>query len=432
MAFHQNSKADTVFFGDDTLGDLFEDQSQFSSNLTDNTTYLSSTDDRFAITSPRELALVVELTTADSGILLYYGANGGASFTYKIQVVSSTIRFYHNSSGTPLATIAPWGLSATERTYVIHWSTCPDYVGGTYLSEFAVYDVTSGTWSIARATHSAPTVDLSHSLGVGATGNGSAPFSGTVSDIRKVRIGRRFHSTTEAREDWVALSSAPTPSGDYVEPDHCPHMADPYSSTNSEDVGEAIGNNYAFAGPALWLGGLHSNKNRHRLFSPIVNQVSVPDPVTLNHFAQPVERYGSAPDGSGYLVTIYYLWRRPIPIDRGIYARCRAHVQTYLEMGYPIGSTVSISFRMYSMDRLPHEPGCKWSKSSTVTRTTDDGASGTGAWIDMGDLLLQRCKDNSDHTYLALAFYVTPSIGDDYNWAKVKAVTVEPIAPAQQ
>ena len=427
-SLNTNSKADTVFFGDSSGGgNLYTDLSQFGTGLTNNTTYLSSTDDRFAITSPRELALVVELTNTDSGILLYYGANGGASFTYKIQVVSSTIRFYHNSSGTPLATIAPWGLSATERTYVIHWSTCPDYVGGTYLSEFAVYDVTSGTWSIARATHSAPTVDLSHSLGVGATGNGTTPFSGNVADIKKVRIGRRFHSTTEAREDWVALTSAPTPAGAYEVPDHCPHMTDPYSTTNSEDVGEALANDYAFGGPASWLGVVNTSKHRMRLYSPVVNQVSVPDPVVLNHFSQPGERYGSAPDGSGYLISIYYFWRRPVP-SNAAYLKCRAHVQTYLEMGYPLGSTVSISFRVYSLDRMPHEPGVQWSRSSTVTRTTNDGASGVGAWIDMGDLVLRRCKDNPDHTYLALAFYVTPSVGDDYNWCKVKAVTIEPLS----
>lgn len=422
-----NSKADTVFFGDDTLGDIFVDQSQFGSSLDDNGTYLSSTDDRFALTSPRELSLVVELTTSDSGILLYYGANGGATFTFKIQVVSTTVRFYHNSSGTPLATIAPWGLSASERRYVIHWSTCPDYVGGTHLSEMAVYDVTSGTWTVARATHSSPTVDLSHSLGVGATGGGSTAFSGTVADIRKVRIGRRFHSTTECREDWVALTSAPTPAGAYEEPDHCPHMVSPYSSTNSEDVGEGMANNYAFGGPSSWLGVAYTSKQRRRLFSPIVNQVSVPDPVALTHFAQPAERYGSAPDGSGYLMTIYYLWRRPVPAN-AIFAKCRIQAITYLEMGYPLGSTVSISFRMYSMDRLPHVAGCKWSVSSTVTRTTNDGATGTGVWLDLGDLVIRRCADNQDHTYLALAFHVTPSVGDDYNWAKVRSVTVEPLS----
>lgn len=427
MAFDQNSKADTVFFGDDTLGDLFEDQSQFASNLTDNTTYLSSTDDRFAITSPRELALVVELTTTDSGILLYYGNDGGTSFTYKIQVVSSTVRFYHNSSGTALASIAPPNLGASERRYVIHWSTCRDYVGGTYLSEFSVHDVTSGTWSIARATHTAPTADNSHKLGVGATGGGTTAFTGGVSDIRKVRIGRRFHSTTEASEDWVSLTSAPTPAGLYIEPEHCPHLTDPYSTTNSEDVGEGMANNYAFAGPAGWVAVTQGKLNRLRLYSPLVNQVSVPDPVVLNHFAQPSERYGTAPDGSGYLISIYYFWRRPVPPGAG-FGKVRIHAQTYLEMGYPLGSTVSISFRVYSFDRLPHEPGCQYSVSSTVTRTTNDGASGVGAWLDLGDVVLRRVKGNPDHTYLALAFKVTPSVGDDYNWAKVKAVQIEPLA----
>lgn len=429
-SLNTNSKADTVFFGDSSGGgSLYDDLSQFATGLTNNTTYLSSTDDRFAITSPRELALVVELTNTDSGILLYYGNDGGTAWTYKIQVVSSTIRFYHNSSGTQLASIAPPNLGASERTYVIHWSTCRDYVGGSYLSEFAVYDVTSATWSIARATHSVPTVDLSHKLGVAATGGGTTPFSGGVSDTKKLRIGRRFHSTTEAREDWVALSSAPTPVGLYLEPEHAPHLTDPYSTSNSEDVGEAIANNYAFAGPAMWAGVVQGNRHRTRLYSPLINQVSVSDPVALNHFEQPAERYGDAPDGSGYLMTIYYFWRRPVPVGV-IQAQCRIQAITYLEMGYPLGSTVSISFRLYSMDRLPHEAGVLWSRSQTVTRTTDDTSTGAGVWLDLGTCPIRRCKDNPDHTYLALAFYVTPSVGDDYNWAKVRAVTVEPLAPA--
>ncbi|WP_434424625.1 hypothetical protein [Nannocystis pusilla] len=425
MPVYPQAKADTVFYGDTSVDDVFVDLSQFHTSLNDQGTYANSTDDRFAITSPRNLAIRVQLATGDSGTLLYYGNVGATQYTYRILMTGGTIRFHHNSSGTALASIAPPSLGLSERSYLIHWSTCRDYVGGTYLSEMAVCDLTSGTWSISRATHSQPTVDLSHSFSVAALPAGSSAFTGQLADVEKVHVGRRWHSTQEAREDYYATSSAPTTEGLYIEPDHSPHLADPYTAANAEDVGEAIANNYAFAGPSLFLAAQQGFKNRIRLYSPLVNQSSV-SPVTLDRFYSSEQRYIDAPPGIGYRLSIYHFWRRPFP--RGCTsAQVRVFCQTWLDAGSPGGSVVSINLLAYSMTKLPHEAGLDWGASTGATLSTNHGASGTGAWYDLGRVPILTIKGTIDLTYLAIGVKFNNVTGADYNRLKIKQVVIEPL-----
>ncbi|MCY1055443.1 hypothetical protein [Nannocystis sp. SCPEA4] len=425
MPFHINSKADTVFLGDTSVTSLYRDQSQFHTDLEDQGTYYDSNDDRFAITSPRELTVIVQLTNTDSGVILYYGTDSGASFTYRLQLTAGSIQCRHNSSGSPIITLAPPNLGVSERSYLIQWSTCPEYVTNQHLSELSICDLATGTWALARNIHSAPTANLAHSFAVAATGNGSLPFSGTVADITCVRVGRRFHSSQEAHQDWVSLTSAPATAGLYLPPENCPHLNDPYSVANAEDVGEALANNYAFAGPALWLGNIQGRKNRLRLYSPIVNQGS-PNPVTLDRFFDPSSRFVTAPDGL-YTLSIYHFWRRPLP--KGCTAlKARVHAQTWLEMGAPGGSVVSIGLKAFSMTKLPHQAGMEWSASSSVTLSTNHGASGTGEWCDLGLLPVRIISGTADLSYLAIAFRINSVTGADYNRLKIKHVQIEPLA----
>jgi len=425
MPIHINSKADTVFLGDINSAAVYVDQSQFHADLTNQGLYYDSNDDRFAITSPRELTVIVQLTSSDSGVILYYGNDAGSAFTYRLQLTAGSIQCRHNSSGTPIITLAPPNLGASERSYLLQWSTCPEFVNGNHLSELSICDLTSGEWAIARTTHTAPTVNLAHSFAVAGTGNGTLAFSGGVADITLVRVGRRFHSTQEAHQDWVSLSSSPATQGLYLPPENCPHLDDPYTATNAEDVGEGISNDYAFGGPALFLGGIQGYKNRLRLYSPIVNQSS-PSPVTLDRFFDPSTRFFTAPDLI-YMLSIYHFWRRPIP--KGcVMMKVRVHAQTWLEMGGPMGSVVSIGIKAFSMTHLPHEGGLQWSASSSVTISTDHGASGTGVWCDLGLLPVRIISGTADLSYLAIGFRINSVVGADYNRLKIKQVVIEPLA----
>lgn len=425
MPFHANSKADTVFFGDTTVTSLYRDQSQFHGDLDDQGLYYDSNDDRFAITSPRELTVRVELMNTDSGVLIYYGNDAGSSFTYRLQITTGNIQCRHNSSGTPIITLAPPNLGASERSYLIQWSTCPDAVSGNHMSELSICDLATGNWAIARTTHTAPSVNLAHSFAVAGTGNGTLAFSGGVADITAVRVGRRFHSSQEANQDWVSLTSAPATAGLYLPPENCPHLTDPYTAANAEDVGEAVANNYAFGGPSLFLAAQQGHKNRLRLYSPIVNQSS-PSPVTLDRFFDPSTRFITAPDGL-YTLSIYHLWRRPLP--KGcVMMKVRVLAQTWLELGFPLGSVISVGLKAFSMTHLPHEAGMQSSASSSVTLSTNHGASGTGEWCDLGLLPVRIIAGTADLSYLAIAFRINSVTGADYNRLKIKQVVIEPLA----
>ncbi|MCY0990622.1 hypothetical protein OV203_25995 [Nannocystis sp. ILAH1] len=423
MAFHLNSKADTLFLSDASVDDLFVDQSQYHASLDDQGTYANSSDDRFGVASPRELAMVVQLTNTDSGVLMYFGNDAGTAFTYRIEVISNTVRFFHNSSGTPLATLSPPNLAASETNYVIHWSTCRDYVTSNWLSEFAIGNLSNATWVIARAVHSSPSVNNSHRFSVAALPAGGTPFTGLLDDVQKCRVSSRFHSVTEAKEDWQSLSTPPVPTNLYFAPEAFPFCSAPYDPDLAEDVGVALTDDYAFAGPDYYLGAGQSPKQRLRLQSPIINQ-GIRTPVTLDRNPVTDSRFALSPDGDGYLLSIHHLWWRPVPPLANL-AKVRIFAQTWLQAGSPGGSSVSVSFRLYSMNKLPHEAGLKYSVSSTGTRTTNDTSTGLGAWIDLGTVLL--VNDVYSLTYLALGFKVGAPVGADYNALRVKGITVEPL-----
>lgn len=421
MAYDQNSKADTVFLGTSTLG--YEvDISQFETDLTAGGMAWLSTDNRFDVESPREITVGFDCNNTNSGMLVYYGLTDFSAWSYGIRISGGQAIIYFNDD--VLDAIDLPGVDGSDRQFSLQWSTTEDPVSGSYLSEISIVNAGTLAWTIKRYTHSAPVGDNGYRFVVnGYDSLDSLPYDST---IIYVRIGRRFHSSTEHKEDWVSLTSAPDPAGAYVAPECFPWMEDPFTASNSEDVGEALANNYSFAGPAAFVGLFEGYQNRLRLYAPIVNQATK-NPVALDRLLTPLDRHTTAPDGSGYVLSIYYLWRRPIP-QLVQYAKVRAFVQTWIDLGAPMTSTVSVAMRMYSFDRLPHEAGVQYSVSATATRTTDDTSTGLGAWLDLGTVAIRKCAGDSDHTILALAWRMEPAIGGDYNRARVKHVVVEPLA----
>lgn len=422
--FNRNSKADTRFLGDSDLGDLFSDQSQWAGDLADNTTYYTSTDARLAVRSPRELAMVVEVKSDDAGILLHWGKTDGTQYIYKIAANGAgSIQF--SDSGSLLALVPLPGVTGTASPYLIHWSTDYDPVRETWYSELALCRLATGAWEVRWVEHAQPqATQIGWQLNVIGYGAGLSPFSGGVAAFRQIRIGCRYHSTTEAKEDWVDESTSPIVTG-YAPPvELAPTSGLAYEPDQDSDIGDAILDPETFAGPSEWITALHSGAMRQRLYGPILNVICPSPQATIEHPPVPANLFRQV--GTSRWAGIHHLWIRPVPIppgQGGLYARVRVHVQTWVAAGAPPGTTPRLEVELRSSSSVSMEAS---TSTPVTTCTTDHTSTGIGEWLELGELPIQ-VKPGFGITFLNL----TVSLGLDahtgvaYRRARIKAVTAD-------
>jgi hypothetical protein len=428
MAFHRNSKPDTVFLSDTASSTLAADLSQYGTSLTDMGTYLVSTGTRFSLRGPREIAVVGNLTNAHTGIILNYGQVSGVSPAYRISISAGSVSFVQGAS--TLATIALPSVGATAASYLLHWSTFYDEVDNVWASELAVVRVASQQWTITRVTHSQPPAFVAgDQLTISGYGAGVSLFSGGLANLSKIRISNRFHSTTEASEDWVVQSSAPSPTGHAPLVELAPfNPSNHYAKDPSGVVSDAILDSGTMAGPAEWLAVLHAGEARQRLYSPLLNAEFVAPPVLSSaytpsnfHSLEPDATYGNLRYG------IQYCWIRPVPFSPSgpIYARVRVQVQCYIAGGAPAGTTARLLLRMLSPAYLDSEPsGGQGNTTALGTCATNHGSAGTGEWLNLGEL---RIAQSSQLALLLLGYSLgaDADIGLTFRRAKIKAIEVE-------
>ena len=422
------SKADTralLIRDGGGAADLAVDQSQWRTDLTNNTTYLTSTDTRLAVVAPREIAVVVKLATGNSGIVLNWGNVAGTTYIYRITISAGSVQFGHNNA--LLTSITPPNVGAIYRLYAIHWSTDYDYVEGTYYSEMAVCDLTTGTWSITRITHSSPNApaggDQFNVIGRGA---GSSPFTGGIGVVDYVRVGCRFHSTTEAKEDWYAESSAPSVDGVQLPIELAPASTSYYTENPANDISDAILDAGTFAGPAEFAATINAAANRKRLIGSLLNEEMNAPPIYQDTYL-PANFHRAVSFGglNGLQLTVSHLYFRPIP--RGVNrARVWVHAQTYIAAGAPGGTTVANYLQVGSCPKIPPTtpvvklPG---SFTSQLMSTTNHGSTGTGEWFDLGDMSLQT--NIGDYSYFVLAYGFGTGTGHAYLRTVVKGIRIE-------
>src|SRR5688572_16974325 len=266
----RNSKPDTVLLLDIVAGDPWTDYSQYRTSLTDQGTYLEDdTLDRTAFVSPREITLVWDIQSGDSGTLIEMGNAG--SFSYRITKSGSNILCRENGLTRIQATL-PSILVGTDTKYLIHWS-CYPFSTGTR-SELMLHNYTSGETVIAQATHVAGTITPGDILTVGGTNGGGSLFTGGL-DFHYVRVGRRFHSTSEAREDWITETTPPSVTQVRRDAAIVPNRATVGIAADNELVGPAL----------MWTGWAFLQADR-RLQGPLVN-TRVPSPLQVEFDYQP-------------------------------------------------------------------------------------------------------------------------------------------------
>lgn len=405
---HRLSKADTVFLGL-VAGGLAVDQSQERVDLTDNTTYLrESSSARTAITAPREISLLFTAKTGDSGILLNHGTNDGASSTFRVDVTGGVLRCLENGSVRVQAALP--ALSGSDREFIAQWSTRPE--GTQVRSELIVINDTIGTLAFAFATHAVGTTNSGWSLQVGGYGNApTTPYD--IADISGVRIGKRFHSMTEAVEDFRAESTKPALLGT---------VRDAVLPINAD-----LGLEGQFAGPAYLLAGAAARDDDRRLISPLVN-VRAPAEFSIakaDHTGDNRRFYRTAPGDPGFYLAAQHWHVVPVPPNVN-----KARVRIFVRMHTVDAGPCDLIFAAYSWANFPFvgeavKPPVIYRTGNTLINETH--ASGGGEWLDLGDVQLARDEFGLTSICLAHSFdYDEDSKAADDTVFAVLAIVVEP------
>lgn len=404
------SKADTIWLSEPNgagAAALAVDVGQERTNLTNNTTYVSeSPSARTAISAPREVAIVVDLTNASSGVLVFHGNAGG--YGYRVRVNSGAIEV--SESALLLVSVTIPDMAAGARACLVSW--CQRVENLDVVSEVAVCNLVTGAWAFGTATHAANT-SATDTLVIGAGFAGSSAFSGGVTAFRKVRISRRFHSTTEQSEDFVSESSPPAMTG---------RRRVPMLTGPSDEL--LISNQGQLAGPSFLWALAATRQADTRTVTPLVNVVpKVPYLETSDY--QPERYFRTAPDAAVYHMPLRYLFHA-FTAPKTNHAWVRIHVSAHHVFGGP--AICRIYFRGYSLANLAvGQPGMPkplaWHKTADAVISSPT----TATWLDLGALRLS--KETSGLTYLALAFSFNLDAGgplDAETAFTVNAITAEP------
>ncbi len=390
-ALDRNSKADTQYLGlGVTPAAVAVDQSQERTDLVDHTTYLQEASSaRFALTYPRELTVCFTKKTGDEGILINHGTSTGASHTYRMRVFGTVL--YCTENGSAVLSVALPDVTGTDRRFMAQWSTRPDvFDPSKVVSELTVYNFTTGAWSHAFATHTPATTNTGWDFNVGGYGAGVSAYD--VTDIDTVRVGSRFHSQVEAREDWVDESTAPTIDGVLR------------SAALPISTGTEVGTSGEFAGPAYLWSGADARDADKRLVSPIVNvRAHAEFVIAKDDYTTPGRQndFRPVPGATQYRWTLDHLWKRPVPPGCN-----RVRGRAYIRMFTVDAGPCEMFFRIYSIGNLPLKgaplsPPIRY-YGATATQQTDD-AIGTGHWIDLGTCHVARDAVRPDFSTFALA-----------------------------
>lgn len=405
---HPNSKADTVLLLDATVTDIFVDLGQYRTNLTDHTTYLDeSPSARSAIDAPRNITVRLVMRPGWSGVILQLG--NAVSYSYRINLTSGgDLQFAE--AGLLRATVTPPSLSSAY-TYLVHWSQRAAGTG--VVDEISVYNYDTDEWEFATESHSDSAVSASDTLTVAAGYGGASPYSGGIESFSAVHIGRRFHSTTEAKEDWVGQSSPIVMAGRYRRP---------LLTGLSTDL--QIANDGDFAGPTFNMGLAAVEQSDMRLVSPHVNIVTPYSAVEDNTY-YPDNMVRLTPDNVHYRWSLRYLYNGiAVKTNR---ARVRIFVKAY-NIVNPANPICPVHFSMYSIEDMytlfTEGVVTNWRKTTPVAITTP---APDGVWLDLGSM--QVLRDGGDGVYYALGYSFNLDAGgayDDLTRFQIQTVTIEP------
>lgn len=407
-ALHANSKSDTVLLLDTGVADPWTDLGPERTDLVDQTTYIEEDPSaRSAIEAPRNITIKVAMQSGWSGILLYFGPLVG-TYSYQISLAASVLSFAEN--GILRTSVTVPGLTGSNRTVLINWSQRVE--GANVIDDVAVGNLTTGEWVFGRGSHAAFTPNSAHILSIAAKTGGTSAYTGLIDAFTAVHIGRRFHSSTEAMQDWGTAATAATFDG-Y---DRAPILTGTAATLALPAEGE-------FVGPSYYWAAVATRQAAQRAVGPFVN-LRIRTPAIETVTSSPAHFFRTAPDGGGWQWCIRYLWHGYLSPKVNV-AQVRIHVHAY---DFGAGSDISpIRFRIYSVADLPlggKPSDMKYTRSPITSVTAVDTS---GVWTDLGTVTLSRAASGLSYLILGFLIDATKDEGVLYSTAwELNAITVDP------
>lgn len=393
------------------------DLSQYATNLTAGTNVVYElTTSRFNRGAPRTILFRGTCTNANTGTLYQHGTSSSLE-RFELSA-ANTIRLTVNNTvvGTFTATV----LRASADTVVLAWivEANPDTTGASnaVLSKVVVYNVTTGSFEIFRATHAAKTLQASTTCFFGAQSTtGTAAFAGTITSIL---YENRAMSPTEIDADWVTTYTPPS-SVYTVDLQGIP----PTSLT--------IDNPNHWHGPAaVWVAEATRRMQRRTLSAFVNDRCRIRPSWQTTTLDGPFVRRASG--DLNWRMPLGHLRVVPVPDTCNAIA-ARVHARCWTTSG----AAVPTGIRVYSFSRPPAIGGGglhgvlgleKFFDEVVVTR--DDDAS-NGAWSYFDPIPIARGKTGirRGKTYIAIALAIDPysaSTNDANARVAVNAVEVVP------
>lgn len=393
-----NAKDDSRFYSEDRGGgasDLAADLSHRASDLTAGAShvYESGAQARWDVGAPAAWEIDTSVNDTDAGYLYVYESGGnGVRLTMSAGgVVTARV------NGTDIGTVTIPNLDGSGDRCVISWSmeANPLTTGASdaVRSEVRVWNVDEGGFDQLVVTHAAVGSANATAVWLASNAAGGNAWSGRATRLRF--SAGRFHPASEAREDFVTLTNAPSLALDT-------RLEVPVPTRDS-----GVGAHDYFAGPVYQAVAAGLAQTDLRQVGPVWNEHyrDTPD----QDQSPPANRGFADPDGDGFTMLGQYLLHRPVPLTANR-LKVRVHVQAWRT---DAGDDDNVVIRCYSMNRPPVSvinAGAvvpSWSRYyQTVTVNADHGNGTTGgAWYTF-DLLQVAREPNGAGTWVCLAFAV--------------------------
>jgi len=411
-----NAKDDTRFYSTTSAG-LEVDLSQLADDISvgTNSFFESGAQARWDVSHPAAWELDVTMNDTDTGYLFTYESGGSGA---RLQLTTGgVIDAYVDGSSVAQVTVPD--IDAGGDNVIISWSTeANPYTtgaGNAVRSELRVFNVDDGSFDQDIVTHAAITSVSATAIWLARSTGGSLAFSGTANELRF--SAGRFHPAAEAREDFVANTSAPTLTMETRREINVP----------TRDAG--TGDDNQFAGPIYMSTAAGIEQADLRQASHIWAE-RYRDQPDLDETIQ-TNRALAVPDDTDFTFAGQYLLHRPVSksVNRLL---VRVHVQSFRT---DIATPDNVLIRCYSMNRPSSGiegfvgPVPVWTRFfREITVNADDGSGTTGgAWYTFDHIEIAR-DENDDGTWVALAFEVEDDGGggtEDQRW-RIRAWTGEP------